>query len=132
MDYEMYYNYVMYLNTCHNEWLGAGYFDAGMVPYMMWPSFMDSSGVMEQMRGIAKRLGLDLIAVPGVSFLKHSYISNGTDYWVFKEDLYKMACIMQETNPSLYAFNFKSPSDASLSGFLRPLAKISAAARVRN
>lgn len=128
MDYEMYYNYVMYLNSCHNEWVNTGYFDAGMVPYMMWPSFMDASPVMEQMRKLTRSVGVNLISVPSVALLKPTYISNGQDYWIFREDLYDLMKIMEQSSPE-YRFDVSSPDDATLSKFLKPLAEISARAR---
>jgi hypothetical protein len=128
MDYEMYYNYVMYLNSYHNEWVNTGYFDAGMVPYIMWPSFMDASQVMEHMRKLTRTIGIDLVSVPSVSFLKSTYISNAQDYWIFRDDLYKLMMIMEKSSPD-YRFNVSGPDDATLSKFLKPLADISIAAR---
>jgi hypothetical protein len=128
MDYEMYYNYVMYLNAYHNEWVNVGYFDAGMVPYMMWPSFMDASPVMEQMRKLTRTLGIDLISVPSVALLKPTYIANGQDYWIFREDLYNLMKVMEKSSPE-YRFDVSRPEDATLSKFLKPLAELSVRAR---
>lgn len=128
MDYEMYYNYIMYLNSCHDEWVNTGYLDAGMVPYIMWPSFMDASPVMEQMRNLTRQIGINLISVPSVSYLKPTYISNGQDYWIFREDLYNLMMVMQKASPE-YRFDVKGPEDATLSKFLKPLADICVKAR---
>lgn len=128
MDYEMYYNYLNYLNESYNEWMNYGYFDMGMVPYMMWPSFMESSPALEQMRRVARQAAIDLVPVPSVSLLKPSYISNGVDYWIFREDLFKLSKFMESRSQS-YNFGFNSPDEVSLSKFLKPLADISRAAR---
>lgn len=128
LDYEMYYNYVTYLNQCHNEWINYGLFDCGMVPYMMWPSFMDNSPVMEQMRTVARRIGITLIPVPAVTFLKQSYVANGQDYWIFREDLYALMKTMEQAGPE-YTFDVSSPEEATLSKFLKPLADISRRSR---
>lgn len=125
MDYEMYYNYCEYLNQSYNEWLHYGYFDMGMVPYLMWPSFMDQSTVLEDMRGIARRVGVELVKVPSVSFLKSAYTSNGTDYWIFREDLLTLCSALSQAVPDVYTFGIKNINDASLSEFLKPLAEIS-------
>lgn len=125
MDFEMYYNYVMYLNESYNDWLSYGYFDMGMVPYLMWPSFMDASPALEQMRKIARTVGVELIKVPSVSFLKHSYVSNGTDYWIFRDDLYTLCNFMNQADPAAYPYSLAGPDDACLSKFLEPLAQIS-------
>ena len=125
MDYEMYYNYLMYLNSSYTEWRTYGYLDMGMVPYMMWPSFMDSSIVLEHMRGIARKIGITLIPVPGVSFLKDSYITNGTDYWVFREDLLKLARALEAARPNFVNFGFKSEADVCTSRFVEELSRIS-------
>ena len=125
MDFEMYLNYVTFLNESYDSWLSYGYFDMGMVPYLMWPSFMDASPALEQMRKIARTAGVELIKVPSVSFLKHSYVSNGTDYWIFRDDLYLLCDYMRQAAPDAYPYNFASPEDACLSKFLEPLAVIS-------
>lgn len=127
MDYEMYYNYLNYLNECYSEWCGYGYFDAGLVPYLMWPSFMDNSPVMEQMRSVARVAGVELISVSSVSFLKEHYPAS-SDYWVTREDLYKLAMYMQNASP-VYKFDFTGPDDVSLSKFVKPLADISKSMR---
>lgn len=127
MDYEMYYNYLNYLNESYSEWLNYGYFDMGMVPFMMWPSFMSQSVVMEHMRNIARQVGITLIGVPSVSLLRTSYISNGSDYWIFREDLFKLACELEKGGA--VSFGFTGPMDVSLSAFLKPLAAISVAER---
>lgn len=125
MDYEMYYNYCVYLNESYNEWMSYGYFDMGMVPYLMWPSFMDASSVMEQMRNIVRVVGVDLIKVPAVSFLKSAYGSNGVDYWIFREDLLTLCNALKSANPAAYSYDIASPGQATLSRFLEPLAEIS-------
>ena len=125
MDYEMYYNYLVYLNSSYNEWRTYGYLDMGMVPYMMWPSFMDSSNVLEYMRGVARKVGITLIQVPGVSFLKDSYVANGTDYWVFREDLLKLSKALESTQPTLVNFGFDNEADVSTSKFVEELSRIS-------
>ncbi len=128
MDFEMYYNYVLYINSCHKEWVNEGYFDCGMVPYMMWPSFMDASPVVDQMRKLARSVGMDMISVPAVSFLKNSYVANGQDYWVFRNDLFSLMKVLEQTDP-VYAFGVHNPDEATLSRFLKPLADITIRAR---
>lgn len=125
MDYEMYYNYCVYLNESYNEWVGYGYFDMGMVPYLMWPSFMDSSVVLEQMRNIVRTVGVDLVKVPAVSFLKNAYGSNGVDYWIFREDLFELCKALKAADPHVYNYDIASPEHVTLSKFLEPLAAIS-------
>lgn len=126
-DYEMYYNYLMYLNANRSDWHGNGYFDMGMVPYMMWPSFMssraESSEVLEQMRNIARQFGINLVQVPSISFLKTSYSMNGLDYWIFREDLFKLCKCLEQISPA-YKFDINSPEEATLSKFVYPLAQI--------
>lgn len=129
MDYEMYLNYCEYLNAHYNEWTNYGYFDMGMVPFLMWPSFMEYSNVIEQMREVARRVGVDLVKVPAVSFLKSGYSSIGIDYWIFREDLKVLCDALAQTNP-VYSFNMDKITDISLSEFLKPLAAISASHRV--
>lgn len=128
MDFEMYYNYVTYINSCHNEWVNRGYFDCGMVPYMMWPSFMDASPVVEQMRKLARSVGMDMISVPAVSFLKNTYVANGQDYWVFREELFGLMKVLEQSD-SKYSFGVTRPEDATLSKFLKPLADITVNSR---
>lgn len=125
MDYEMYYNYCNYLNESYSEWLHYGFFDMGMVPYIMWPSFMDQSTVLEDMRNVARTVGVDLIKVPAVSLLKPSYSSVGTDYWIFREDLMTLCNYLKQVDSSLYSYNVQNINQATLSEFLRPLAEIS-------
>lgn len=120
MDYEMYYNYLNYLNQESDKWLHSGYLDAGMVPYLMWPSFMDSSSYLESMKRVASQAGIDIIKVPSVSLLKPSYVSNGTDYWVFREDLWKLAEIMEKKNPGLQ-FGFSKIEDVNISNYIKEL-----------
>ena len=126
MDYEMYYNYCVYLNESYSDWIHYGYFDMGMVPYLMWPSFMDSSPVLEQMRKIVRTIGVDLVKVPAVSFLKTAYASNGQDYWIFREDLKALCEALNELDPQQYPYKFSSVNEVNLSAFLKPLAEISA------
>lgn len=126
MDYEMYYNYCTYLNECYSDWIHYGYFDMGMVPYLMWPSFMDQSSVLEQMRKIARTVGIDLVKVPAVSFLKSAYASNGTDYWIFREDLKILCEALSQADPNVYRYGFRSADEVTLSSFLKPLAERSA------
>ena len=122
MDYQMYYNYLNYLNECSNQWMNCGYLDMGMVPYLMWPSFMDSSSYLESMKRAAVQAGVDIIRVPSVSLLNKSYISNGTDYWIFKEDLYRLAKDMESKNSALN-FGFTNPDEVSTSAFVKELAR---------
>ena len=124
MDYQMYYNYLTYLNQCSNQWLHSGYLDMGMVPYLMWPSFMDSSSYLDSMKRAASQTGINIIKVPSVALLKQSYVSNGTDYWVFKEDLYKLAKDMEKKNSDLH-FGFTSEDDVSTSNFVKELSRFS-------
>lgn len=126
MDYEMYYNYCVYLNESYSEWLNYGYFDMGMVPYLMWPSFMDSSLVLEQMRKIARTVGVELVKVPSVSLLRTAYSANGVDYWIFREDLMTLANALSQMDSVVYPYNFSNPSQVCLSEFLKPLAVLSA------
>lgn len=128
MDYEMYYNYISYLNQVRGDWCRNGYLDAGMVPYIMWPSFMDNSIVLEQMRNVVRALGIDIITVPAVTYLKQNYVSTGRDYWIFKDDLYKLMKSMEQTSP-VYKFDCNSADDATLSKFLKPLADMCISAR---
>ena len=122
MDFEMYYNYLQYLNSCSKDWLSYGYLDMGMVPYLMWPSFLEDSGVLEHMKAIAMLANVNLVPVPSVSFLKPSYVSNGTDYWIFREDLVKLARFMEEKSP-VYKFPaITGPDTATLTNFIKPLA----------
>lgn len=130
MDYEMYYNYCTYLNESYAEWLHYGYFDMGMVPYLMWPSFMDQSAVLEQMRSVVRTVGIELVKVPAVSFLKSAYASNGTDYWIFREDLKMLCDALSQIDPNMYHYDFRSLNDVNLTGFLEPLAEISRSRRV--
>lgn len=131
MDFEMYYNYLQYLNESYNEWLSYGYFDMGMVPYIMWPSFIGNATVVDEMRNVAKMANVTLIDVPSVSVLKPSYTSYGTDYWIFREDLYKIAKYMESVSP-IYKFGIAGPEDATLSKFIKPLADIAVKLRGGN
>jgi hypothetical protein len=128
MDYDMYYNYVMYLNTYHQDWVNTGYFDAGMVPYLMWPSFMDASPVIEQMKKLTSTVGINIVSVPPVSLLKSSFVPTGQDYWIFRDDLYTLMTTMEYISP-VYKFNVHGPEDATLSNFLKPLADMVIQAR---
>lgn len=124
MDYEMYLNYLNYLNESYSDWTNYGYFDLGMVPYMMWPSFMNASDILQQMKSVASRSGVNLIAVPSVSLLKQSYSSIGTDYWLFKDELFFLAKWLEKISTN-YRFDVKSAHDMTLSKFIKPLAEIS-------
>ena len=102
--------------------MNCGYLDMGMLPYLMWPSFMDSSSYLESMKRAAVQAGVDIIRVPSVSLLNKSYISNGTDYWIFKEDLYRLAKDMESKNSALN-FGFTNPDEVSTSAFVKELAR---------
>lgn len=121
MDIVMYYNYCNYLNECYAEWLHYGYFDMGLVPYLMWPSFMDNSSILEHMRDFPRKVGIDLVKVPTVSFLKPAYQSVGVDYWIRREDLWLLAKSMEDGNPGVYNFEYKGNGDMTLSQFLKGL-----------
>jgi hypothetical protein len=121
MNYEMYKNYLNFLNESYSSWLHYGYFDMGMVPYLMWPSFMDNSEILEHMRDIARAAGIDLVKVQAVSLLKPAYAGFGTDYWVFREDLYVLAKALEETSNGAFKFNIKRAGDINLSDFIEGL-----------
>lgn len=95
-DFIMYYNYCDYINRYHNDWNTYGYFDVGMVPYIMWPRFIQSEKsevktrkIIDQFRDVAKALDVNLEPVKGVTFLgSHSMF--GIDYWVTREDMFKL------------------------------------------
>ncbi len=126
MDFRMYYNYCNYLNECYSEWQHYGYFDMGMVPYLMWPSFMNSTVILEKMRSMTRAAGVDLIQVPAVAFLRPSYSSTGTDYWMTRENMVKLCQYLDQTNPQINNYNITSPEQASLTAFLKPLADLEA------
>lgn len=121
--YDMYYFYITYLNSCKKYWVNNGYLDMGMVPYIMWPSFMEQSEAMEQMKSVAIKAGVDLIDVPSMSFLKSSYRQALKDSWIFREDLHKIMQMLNETY-GFEMYSCKEPTDASLSMFLKPLAAV--------
>lgn len=119
-DVVMYYNYIKYLNSRAREWKNFGYMDTGMVPYFMWPSFSDSSEVMEDFRQITNKVGVSLHSSPTVSLLSESYNGFGRDYWIFREDLFKLAMAMQFSD-SRIRFDNVNPDEASMEWFLKGL-----------
>lgn len=128
-DFEMYANYINYLNENYDQWLSYGYLDMGMVPYLMWPSFMNTTpDAVEYFRDVASKAGANMISVPSVSFLKMSYASTGTDYWVFREDMIKIMEYLESVNPNI-RYPDKSIENATLSNFLKPLVEFSRAVR---
>lgn len=96
-DFEMYYNYLNYLNTNYAEWNSYGLFDMGMLPFIMWPSFMESTIAIELMKNVAQRAGVSVIYNQGTSFLKSSYSSSHAEYWVFRDDMLKIAQYIEKT-----------------------------------
>lgn len=118
-NFYMYLRYLNYLNANYKDWQNYGYFDMGMVPYIMWPSFMESTMAAELMKEIARKAGITLIQVPGTSFLKSSYMVNGADYWMFREDMVTLARYIESR------FNVKvditGPDNARLTEIVRAL-----------
>ena len=118
-NFEMYLNYLNYLNGNYREWQSFGYFDMGMVPYIMWPSFMESTIALELMKQLAKQAGVTLIQVYGTSFLKPTYAVNGADYWMFREDMVTLARFIE--NKFGKSVNIHTPEDAKLTEIVKVL-----------
>lgn len=118
-NFEMYLKYLNYLNANYKDWQNYGYFDLGMVPYIMWPSFMESTIAAELMKDIARKAGITLIQVQGTSFLKSSYMVNGADYWMFRDDMVTLARYIE--NVFKVPVNITCPEDARLTEIVRAL-----------
>ena len=118
-NFEMYLNYLNYLNANYRDWQSAGYFDMGMIPYIMWPSFMESTIALDLMKQLAKQADVNLIQVYGTSFLKSSYAVNGADYWMFREDAVKLARFIEHKFGKPVAI--QTPEDAKLTEIVKVL-----------
>ena len=100
LNWTMYYNYLDYLNSVYREWLSYGYFDCGMLPYVMLPNIPTTrrtDSIINMLNNWAKNAEVPTKVVPAVSFLKYSYKGSfGTDSWIFREDFIKVFNMIEE------------------------------------
>lgn len=132
-DWEMYYNYLMFLNTHHTEWKGQGYFDCGLIPFIMVPSFLsdiEKAGVSDANELIHNRLlkfakrttGVSPISVSSVSLLLPKAI--GYDYWIFRDSLKPLINEVMKVYPDVPYLGSLEESELRLSDFIRYLRDI--------
>lgn len=94
MDFQMQYNYLKYLYSQRHEWNelvnNTCYLDMGLIPYIMFPSFMEDIQVIDWMRKAVFQANVELITLPSITFLAKSYGNVSKDSWIFREDLPKV------------------------------------------
>ena len=88
MDLQCYINYLVFLNSQRENWKEANlhYLDAGLVPYIMAPSFMHDILVQNTGNLIDGRKVEKFFLKP-VSFLCNGYVGGSKDVWIKKTDL---------------------------------------------
>lgn len=125
-DHLMYSNYLKYLSSQQSNWKSYGYFDAGMLPYIMWPSFAKDERGPVDMYNIASQLQIQLVSVPAVSLLKESYSSViGKDYWIFREDFMNLVNAYEDATGCLgYKISNPESPECCLSKFVERVAEI--------
>lgn len=119
LDFAMYLNYLNYLKANYKDWVNYGYFDMGMVPYIMWPSFMQDTEAIELMKEFARRAGVTITQMRGTSLLKPTYPVNGGDYWIFREDMVNLARFIEKLIN--VPINITCPDDAMLTSLIEGL-----------
>lgn len=85
-DLLTYYNYLVLLNSEYSNWKNYGYLDAGLVPYLMAPSFMQEI-LVGNMGPLIDGKKVDKYALKPVSFLCNGYVGGSKDIWIKKSDL---------------------------------------------
>ena len=97
-DIICYKNYLDYLNSCYNEWKSYGYFDMGMIPLIMAPSFMQDA-MNSALMAIVENWKIQVFSMRPVSLLGGTYIGS-KDAWVRRRD-FAMATGMDVNTASL-------------------------------
>lgn len=98
MDLVCYYNYLVLLNSEYSNWKNYGYLDAGLVPYLMAPSFMQEI-LVANMGPLIDGKKVDKYALKPVSFLCNGYVGGSKDIWIKKTDLAEiMGCPVEQAS----------------------------------
>lgn len=82
-----YVNYLDYLNAHYNEWVSYGYFDLGLIPLFMGPSFMQEA-LMNEIGMIISAWNVPIKPMRACSFLGRSYFGPN-DSWIKRTDFEK-------------------------------------------
>lgn len=121
-DFSMYLNYLNYLKANYRDWINFGYFDIGMVPYIMWPSFMQDTEAIELMKEFARRAGVTIVQMRGTSLLKSTYPVNGGDYWIFREDMVALSRFVEKLTG--VPIPITTPDNAILTTFIESMVTV--------
>lgn len=84
LDAKCYLNYLDYLNANYKDWRSFGYFDLGMIPLFIAPSFMQES-LMNELEVIVSAWKIPIYTMRACSFLGTSYFGV-KDSWVMRSD----------------------------------------------
>lgn len=94
-DIYCYANYLDYLNSCYDEWQSYGYFDMGLIPLILAPSFMHELMTAELIK-IVEAWNIPIYNMRAVSFLGGSYIG-AKDSWVKRSDFVAVTGLPENT-----------------------------------
>lgn len=94
-DIVCYINYLDYLNSLYNEWKSYGYFDLGLIPLIMAPSFMQDT-LMNDLGVIVRAWSIPIYTMNACSFLGGSYFGT-KDSWVKRTDFAAVTGLPENT-----------------------------------
>lgn len=87
MDINCYYNYIQYLNRHYDEWKSFGYFDMGLVPLTMTPSFMGEGWWKDSLEKFPALFKCPLHSLRATSVLNGTWVGGSKDLWIARKDL---------------------------------------------
>lgn len=96
-DAEMLLNYYDFINRNRDSWTSIGYLDMGMMPFIMFPTFMQYDEFVGPYLKFLNAFDIHGYQMRPVSFFNPRYGKRSTfkDVWVFKEDVAKVMGIKE-------------------------------------
>ena len=85
LDFECYFNYLEFLNKKRDNWRSFGYFDIGMMPVVMAPSFMQEV-YLDIYASILSKLNLKTYRMKPVTLIYEARKLPFEDVWVFRKE----------------------------------------------
>lgn len=131
-DYEMIYNYYMFLNNIYDDWVNIGRLDQQYLPYIYSPSFDVSNNITKSLQGIALRAHVNIYSErKPTSFVHNGQLVALPEAWIKREDLVRLQEYLEDNPIPLsdgsvfhYRFDGRDAKSVSMTGFFKEFIRL--------